>query len=141
MKAELIGKDGTACNEVFYQCKKSIMEIFTEIDNNKMFQFQWDIFLYPERFKFLSCVFHNQLPETFNILLKHKPVAKKKSITTWIYQSGYNVSMDSDLMDFDKQEEEDQDMENVNEDNEAWVKLNLKDQKNLILNVNLCFFH
>lgn len=42
IKAETIGKEknGPECREVFHQCKRSILEIFTQIDDNKMFQFQ-----------------------------------------------------------------------------------------------------
>ena len=41
IKAELIGKDQAEpeCDKIFHQCKRSIMEIFTQIHDNKMFQF------------------------------------------------------------------------------------------------------
>lgn len=41
VKAESIGRDETKpdCGKVFHQCNRSIMEIFTEVYDNKMFQF------------------------------------------------------------------------------------------------------
>lgn len=41
IEAELIGRDNTRaeCEEVFQHCERSILEIFTEIYDNKMFEF------------------------------------------------------------------------------------------------------
>jgi hypothetical protein len=41
IKAEMIGRDraGPACEKVFHQCKRSIMDIITNVDDNPLFQF------------------------------------------------------------------------------------------------------
>lgn len=40
VKAEMLGNAGENCGEVFYQCKKSIMEIFTQVyDSRNLFKF------------------------------------------------------------------------------------------------------
>jgi hypothetical protein len=39
LKAEMLGKDGEPCSKIFYQCTRSIMEIFTQVYDSKLFKF------------------------------------------------------------------------------------------------------
>ena len=41
IKAEALGKSGEPCNEIFKECKKSLLEIFTQVHDNKMFDFKY----------------------------------------------------------------------------------------------------
>lgn len=44
VKAEKLGEEGELCDKIFRNCRKSLMDIFTQVYESELYKFDWNIY-------------------------------------------------------------------------------------------------